>query len=283
MLDNTAVQSYAMLTTLRSPYSEVGMTYEYFLLDIQDRIALVKINRPEALNALSSKVLCEFESLIDRLASSREVDVLVLTGEGRAFVAGADIAEMRGLSAAEGRSFGLLGARVFRKLELLDMPVIAAVNGFALGGGLELALACDIRLASDKAKFGQPEVTLGITPGFSGTQRLSRLIGPARAKELIFTGDMIKAEDALAIGLVSRVLPAEELLPAALELARKIAKNARRAVAYAKTAINRGYETDLETGIAIEADLFGLCFATSDQKEGMTAFLEKRPAVFKGE
>lgn len=258
------------------------MQYEHFVLDIEDGIALLKINRPESLNALSSKLLEELEGILDELGRDDGVAALVITGEGRAFVAGADIEEMRGLGAEEGRRFGALGSRVFRKLELLRQPVIAAVNGFALGGGLELAMACDIRLSGDKAKFGQPEAGLGITPGFSGTQRLPRIVGASKAKELIFTGEMIKAEEALRIGLVSRVLPAEELLPAALELAGKIAKNARLAVAYAKAAINRGLEEGVESGIALEESLFGLCFATADQKEGMTAFLEKRPAAFAG-
>ncbi|MBL8966525.1 MAG: enoyl-CoA hydratase/isomerase family protein [Spirochaetaceae bacterium] len=258
------------------------MQYQNLILEITDRIALVRFNRPEALNALNSATLREFDALLDELALSGAADALVITGEGRAFVAGADIAEMRGLDAAAGRAFGALGSRVFRKLELLELPVIAAVNGFALGGGCELAMACDIRLASDKAKFGQPEVTLGITPGFSGTQRLPRIVGASKAKELIFTGEMIKADEALRVGLVSRVTAAEELLPAALELAKKIAKNARRAVAYSKAAVDRGLETDIDTGIALEADLFGLCFATGDQKEGMTAFLEKRAPAFTG-
>ena len=231
------------------------MQYTNFIVEIEDRIALVKVNRPQSLNALSSALLKEFDLLLDELAIS--ADVLVLTGEGRAFVAGADIAEMRDLDAEGGRAFSTLGSRVFRKLELLDLPVIAAVNGFALGGGCELAMACDIRIASDKAKFGQPEVSLGITPGFSGTQRLPRLVGASKAKELVFTGETIKADEALRIGLVSRVVTPEELIPACMELAKKIRKNARRAVAYAKAAIGRGVETDIDSGIAMEGVLFG--------------------------
>lgn len=254
--------------------------YEHFRVEIRDRIALVKVDRPQALNALSTAVLKEAHRVLDDL--QEEVDVIVLTGEGRAFVAGADIEEMRSLSAEEGRRFGQLGAQLFRRIERMPQPVVAAVNGFALGGGCELAMACDIRVASEKAKFGQPEVTLGIIPGFSGTQRLPRIVGAAKAKELILTGALIDAAEALRIGLVSRVVPGEELLPACMDLARQIARNAQTAVRYGKAAINAGAGTDLETGIALEQDLFGLCFATEDQREGMTAFLEKRRPGFRG-
>ncbi|HPM73865.1 MAG TPA: enoyl-CoA hydratase-related protein, partial [Spirochaetales bacterium] len=202
------------------------MPYSYFTIETADRVAVVTIRRPEALNALSTAVLRELDAVIGELESLAEADAVILTGEGKAFVAGADIAEMRGLSAEQGRAFGEYGSRVFRRLELLGKPVIAAVNGFALGGGCELAMACDIRVASDKARFGQPEVGLGITPGFSGTQRLPRLVGVAKAKELIFTGEMIKADEALAIGLVSRVVPAEDLMGTCMDLARRIVKNA---------------------------------------------------------
>ncbi|HPE88506.1 MAG TPA: enoyl-CoA hydratase-related protein [Spirochaetia bacterium] len=259
------------------------MPYSYFTITTEDRVSVVTIRRPEALNALSGAVLRELDAVVGELERLEESDAVILTGEGKAFVAGADVAEMRGLSAEEGRAFGEYGSRVLRRLELLGKPVIAAVNGFALGGGCELAMACDIRVASDKAKFGQPEVGLGITPGFSGTQRLPRLVGIAKAKELIYTGEMIKADEALAIGLVSKVVPADELMTACMELARRIVKNAPRAVALSKAAINRGVETDLETGMAIEQGLFGLCFATADQKEGMGAFVEKRSPAFTGE
>ncbi|MBU0926800.1 MAG: enoyl-CoA hydratase/isomerase family protein [Spirochaetes bacterium] len=258
------------------------MAFENFVVVVEERIALVTINRPQALNALSRAVLEELDEALDQIESSSGVDAVILTGEGKAFVAGADIAEMRGMSAEEGRAFGVLGSRVFRRIERFRIPVIAAVNGFALGGGCELAMACDIRIASDKAKFGQPEVGLGIIPGFSGTQRLPRIVGASKAKELIFTGDMIKADEALAIGLVSKVVPPEELLPACRALAAKIGKNASGAVAYAKAAVNRGLETDIETGMELEQNLFGLCFASADQKEGMGAFIEKRPASFVG-
>jgi len=257
------------------------MSYENFIVSVEDGIATVTINRPQALNALSMAVLRELDAVLDELESSQAA-VVILTGEGKAFVAGADIAEMRGLDADGGRAFGMLGSKAFRRLETLRLPVIAAVNGFALGGGCELAMACDIRIASDKAKFGQPEAGLGIIPGFSGTQRLPRIVGASKAKELIFTGDMIKADEALAIGLVSKVVAPEDLMPACRELAKKIAKNATLAVAYAKAAINYGLETDIETGMAMEQSLFGLCFATDDQKEGMGAFVEKRSPAFSG-
>ena len=257
------------------------MAYKNFIVDNADGIVLIKINRPQALNALTTELLAEFDTVLDAVESS-DAAVVILTGEGKAFVAGADIAEMKDLDAEAGRTFGALGSRVFRRLELFRLPVIAAVNGYALGGGCELAMACDIRIASDKAKFGQPEVGLGIIPGFSGTQRLPRLVGASRAKELIFTGEMLPASEALAIGLVSRVVAAEALLPACMELAGKIRKNAALAVRYAKAAINGGLDSTVETGMTLERDLFGLCFATADQKEGMAAFVEKRAPVFSG-
>ncbi|MCT4607215.1 MAG: short-chain-enoyl-CoA hydratase [Marinisporobacter sp.] len=259
------------------------MNYEFIQMEQNERIAVLKLNRPKALNALNSAVLKEIECAIDHLDTDANVDVIIITGEGKAFVAGADITEMKDLGAEEGRLFGNLGQRVFRKIEKMEKPVIAAVNGFALGGGCELAMCCDMRIASEKAKFGQPEVGLGIIPGFSGTQRLPRIVGTAKAKELIFTGDIIKAEEAERIGLVNKVVAPEELMGATMDLAKRITKNAQKAVRYSNLAINRGFETDIETGIEIEGSLFGLCFATKDQKEGMTAFVEKRKAEFKGE
>lgn len=258
------------------------MDYRKLIVERQGRIGVVRINHPEALNALDTLVLRELGQAFDAFAADAGIDVVVLTGEGRAFVAGADIAEMSAMTAAEGKAFGRLGADVFRKIELLPQPVIAAVNGFALGGGCELAMACDIRIASAKAKFGQPEVGLGITPGFSGTQRLPRLVGLSKAKELIYTAAVIPADEALRIGLVNKVVAPEALMDEALALAATIASKARLAVRYAKEAINRGIETDIETGIAVEASLFGLCFATADQKEGMAAFLQKRKPDFTG-
>lgn len=257
------------------------MTYTKLIIEREENICIVRINHPEALNALNSTVLNELDSAFSELGRDDSVDVVILTGEGRAFVAGADISQMSTMNAVEGKAFGELGAAVFRRIELLDKPVIAAVNGFALGGGCELAMACDIRVASLKAKFGQPEVGLGITPGFSGTQRLARIVGIGKAKELIYTAEVIPAEEAARIGLVNKVVAPDELLPVCREMARKIASKAPLAVRYAKQAINRGIETDIDTGISIEADLFGLCFSTADQKEGMRAFLEKRAPLFK--
>lgn len=254
----------------------------YIQVSKETGIAIVTINRTEVLNALSSSVLEELGGVVDELAADGSIRVVILTGAGRSFVAGADIAEMSGLTPDEGRDWGRLGASVFRKLESMEKPVIAAVNGFALGGGCELAMACDIRIASDKAKFGQPETGLGITPGFSGTQRMARIIGPAKAKELIFTAEVIKAEEALRIGLVNKVVPAESLMEEVVTMAKTIASKAPIAVKYAKEAINRGLEADMDTAIALETELFGLCFATSDQKKGMQAFLNKEKHMFEG-
>lgn len=257
------------------------MTYENLLLRKEGNIGILSINRPDELNALNSSVLEELDMAIDNISLDEAIYVLIITGEGRAFVAGADISEMRTKNSLEAREFAHKGLSVFRKIELMEKPVIAAVNGFALGGGCELAMSCDIRLASDKAKFGQPEVGLGITPGFGGTQRLSRLVGLGIAKELIFTGKIIRADEAMKIGLVNNVVPGGELMDVALKLANEIGSKGQLAIRYAKSAINRGIETDIETGMEIEKDLFALCFATEDQKEAMSAFLEKRPADYK--
>lgn len=256
------------------------MEYTKLIVEKQENICIVKVNNPEALNALSSVVLRELDDVFTVIGEDEATDIVILTGVGRSFVAGADISEMSNLNAAEGKAFGELGAKVFRKIELLNKVVIAAVNGFALGGGCELAMACDIRIASSKAKFGQPEVGLGITPGFSGTQRLPRIVGMGKAKELIYTADVIHAEEACRIGLVNKVVEPEMLLEECLNMARKIASKAPLAVQYSKEAINRGMETDIETGIAIENYLFGLCFSTKDQKEGMKAFLAKQEVTF---
>ena len=257
------------------------MAYTKLIIEKQENICTVKINNPEALNALNSTILKELDAAFAEIKEDNSIDVVILTGEGRSFVAGADISQMCEMNAIEGKAFGELGASVFRKTELLDKVVIAAVNGFALGGGCELAMACDIRVASVKAKFGQPEVGLGITPGFSGTQRLARIVGIGKAKELIYTADVIVAEEAYRIGLVNKVVAPEVLMDECIAMAKKIASKAPLAVRYAKEAINRGIETDIDTGISIEADLFGLCFSTEDQKEGMQAFLGKRNADFK--
>lgn len=256
------------------------MEYSKLLVEKKNGIAIVKINNPQSLNALNSTILGELDTLFTELENDSSISVIILTGEGKAFVAGADITEMSSMDAAEGKAFGEKGAKVFRKIELLSKPVIAAVNGYALGGGCELAMCCDIRIASAKAKFGQPEVGLGITPGFSGTQRLPRLVGMGKAKELIFTAEAINADEACRIGLVNSVAEPEELMNTAVAMAEKIAGKAPAAVKYSKESINRGMQCSMDEAINIEANLFGLCFATEDQKEGMKAFMEKRKAKF---
>lgn len=253
------------------------------LLEKRDNVALIKINRPEAMNSLNAEVLMALDKAVDEVGADPSVLVVIITGEGKAFVAGADIAGMQPLDEKGGREWGQLGQGVFRKIEQLEKPTIAAVNGFALGGGCELAMACDMRIASERAKFGQPEVGLGITPGYSGTQRLPRLVGKAKAMELILTGDIIRADEAAAIGLVNRVVAPDLLLEEAMILAGKIAKNAPLAVRYSKKAIVEGLEhADMDAAIDIEANFFGKCFSTMDQKEGMGAFLEKRKPTFQG-
>jgi enoyl-CoA hydratase len=253
------------------------MEFKNIVVEIKEKVGIVKVNRPEALNALNTETLHELSKAMHDLSFENEsVRVIILTGEGKAFVAGADIAEMRDMSAMEARKFSELGQRVFHFIATQEKPVIGAINGFALGGGCELALSCDIRIASDKAKLGQPEVNLGVIPGFAGTQRLSRLVGLAKAKEMIFTGDMIDAQTALSVGLVNQVVPADQLMTVCLELANKIASKGPTAVKLAKTVINRGIQADLSTGSAYEKEAFGLCFATGEPKEGMSAFLEKR-------
>lgn len=238
-------------------------------------VGIVTINRPKALNALNSTVLKEIEATFDAI----DLDVtraVILTGAGeKSFVAGADIGEMSTLTVEEGEAFGKVGNDVFRKIETFPIPVIAAVNGFALGGGCEISMSCDIRLCSDNAIFGQPEVGLGITPGFGGTQRLARLVGAGKAKEMIYTAFNIKADEALRIGLVNAVYPQAELMDAAKKMAAKIAKNAPIAVRACKKAINEGLDVDMDQAIVIEEKAFGSCFETEDQKAGMEAFLNK--------
>ncbi|MBQ3743798.1 MAG: enoyl-CoA hydratase/isomerase family protein [Bacteroidales bacterium] len=245
-------------------------------------VVTMTISSPATLNALNSTILGEIDTFIDTL-DPNQVRVLVITGEGKSFVAGADISEMAHLSEKEGLAFGHRGSQIFKKIEDLPFPVIAAVNGFALGGGCELAMACDIRIASAKARFGQPEVGLGIIPGFSGTYRLPKLVGQGIAKELIYTGKMIGAEEALRIGLVNQVVAPEELAGAVDALVAAILKNAPIAVGFAKACINENYDLDVDESIALENRYFSKCFATDDQKEGMDAFLHKRPAAFKNE
>ena len=242
----------------------------------KEQIGILTINRPNALNALNDQVIRELDQVLDSIDVST-IRCVIVTGAGeKAFVAGADIAQMSKLTKAEGEAFGKLDNDVFRKLETLPVPTIAAVNGFALGGGCELCMSCDIRLASDTAVFGQPEVGLGITPGFGGTQRMARLVGIGKAKELIYTARNIKAPEALTIGLVQAVYPAAELMAEAEKMANRIAGNAPIAVRACKKAINDGMQVDIEAGEDIEEKLFGSCFETQDQQNAMTAFIEKR-------
>ena len=260
------------------------MNFNSLLLEIADGIAVVTINRPAALNALNREVLDELAAAFAELKQNSDVACVILTGSGsKAFVAGADIAEMQALDAVSAEHFAKLGHALLNTIENFPKPVIAAVNGFALGGGCELAMACDIRIAAENARFGQPEVNLGVIPGFGGTLRLARLVGKGRAKELIFTGDMIDAQEAYRIGLANKVATAEELLAKARKMATKIASKGPVAVRFAKESVDNGLEMDLDRAGRFEAGLFGLCFATTDQKEGMQAFLEKRPAKFTGQ
>ena len=249
---------------------------EFITYEVEGQIGIITINRPKALNALNSAVLDELDKTLDAV-DQEAIRCLILTGAGeKSFVAGADIGEMSTLTKAEGEAFGKKGNDVFRKLETFPIPVIAAVNGFALGGGCEISMSCDIRICSENAVFGQPEVGLGITPGFGGTQRLARLVSPGMAKQLIYSAKNIKADEAYRIGLVNAVYPLEELMPAAEKLAQTIAKNAPIAVRACKKAINDGLQTDIDQAVVIEEKLFGSCFQTADQIEGMGAFLEKR-------
>ncbi len=260
------------------------MAYENIIYEVEEAVATVTINRPKVLNALNPAVVEELALAFTEIARDPEVKVAVLTGAGdKAFVAGADIAAMAQMTALEGRRFARRGQEVLFMIEKLDKPVIAAVGGFALGGGTELAMACDFIYASTKAKFGQPEINLGIIPGFGGTQRLPRLVGRAWAKELCLTGEIIGAELAKEIGLVNRLFEPQELMPAVMKTARAIADKGRVAMRAIKTLINDGYDLPLERAIPMEAECFATCFASPDQKEGMTAFLEKRKPQFKGE
>lgn len=249
---------------------------EFVTYEVEGAIGIITINRPKALNALNSAVLGELDATLNAV-DQNTIRCLILTGAGeKSFVAGADIGEMSTLTKAEGEAFGKKGNDVFRKLETFPIPVIAAVNGFALGGGCEISMSCDIRICSENAIFGQPEAGLGITPGFGGTQRLARIVGTGKAKEMIYGARNIKADEAYRIGLVNSVYPLEELMPAAKKLASTIARNAPIAVRNCKKAINEGMQVDMDQAIVIEEKLFGGCFESYDQKEGMTAFLEKR-------
>jgi enoyl-CoA hydratase len=259
------------------------MAYENLIYEKKDQIGYITFNRPQKLNALNRKTVEELETCLKEARDDAEVRVLILTGAGeKSFVAGADIAELAQRTAVDGKDFALYGQGVLRLLETLGKPSIAAVNGFALGGGCELALACTIRIASKNAKLGQPEVKLGIIPGYGGTQRLARLCGKGVAHELILGGDMITADEALRVGLVNHVVEPGELIPACEALAKKIIANAPLAVKFAMEAIEHGMEMPQEEGLFLEASLFGLCCATEDMREGTRAFLDKRPAQFKG-
>lgn len=254
--------------------------FKNIICNKQGNIYVIKLAREKYLNALNKEVLDELNQAIDNLINDDEIYVGIITGQGKAFVAGADIAQMKDMSFEEARKFSKIGNDLFRKIENCDKPIIAGINGFCLGGGLELAMCCDIRLGSPKAKFGQVEVNLGIIPGFGGTQRLSRLVGIGKAKELTYTAQIIKAEEALEINLINKIVKEEDLLEECINMAKSIASKGQLAVRYAKNAINKGYEMDLDSGINLESNLFGLCFASYDQEEGMSAFLEKREAKF---
>lgn len=256
------------------------MNYENILFEVKNGIGYITINRPKFLNALSTEVLSELDHVFRTIENNDEVQVVILTGEGRAFVAGADISQMVDLTGIEGQEMMKKGAKVMNLIESISKPVIGAINGFALGGGCELAMACDIRIASEKAQFGQPEVNLGIIPGFGGTQRLPRLVGKGMGKYLVMTADYIKADEAKELGLVEKVVPHDELMTACEKVAGKIMAKAPIAIKAAKSAINNGIMLDIETGVAMEGEACGAPFCSEDRVEGMRAFLEKREARF---
>lgn len=259
------------------------MDFEYMLLNVDDGIATITINRPETLNALSPAVYHELSEGLTMLASDPAVRAVIITGAGnKAFIAGADIAAMSVMTSNDALVFGAAAKETSVRIENMSQPVIAAINGLALGGGCELALTCDFRIAARNAKFGQPEINLGIIPGNGGTQRLARLVGLSKAKEMIMLGDLISAEEALQLGLVHQVVEPEELMPAAIKLAKKLAQKAPIALAMAKRSVQRAVGSDTEDGLEFELNCFAHCFSTQDQKEGMKAFLEKRPAKFMG-
>ena len=252
------------------------MAYQNLLVESEAKVGIIKINRPAAMNALNTQTIQELDDAVHRLSENPDVRVIVVTGEGKAFVAGADIAEMKDMTKEQAMDFSRMGQKAFSFLESQEKPVIAAVNGFALGGGCELALACDIRIASEAAKFGQPEVNLGVTPGFAGTQRLLRLVGAAKAKELVYTGEIIDAQTALSLGLANQVVSPDKLMDTVMEMAKRIASKGPMAIKLAKRVIHRGSKSDFDTGSSFEVEGFGECFASGEAKEGMSAFLEKR-------
>ncbi len=258
------------------------MYYQNVLFTVADGIATLTFNRPERLNALNAETMAEVVAVLDQAAQNQEIRVLLMTGQGRAFIAGADINEFLKFDPLAARQFADVGQVVAAKLAQLPIPVIACVNGFALGGGCEMAMACDIIYASEEAKFGQPEINLGIMPGFGGTQRLARLVGKGLAKELCLTGRTIDAAEAKAIGLAARVFPAAGFMEECLKVARGLAAKGRLSLRAVKQTIDRGFDLDLKNACALEADAFALCFASPDAKEGAAAFLEKRPPKFLG-
>jgi len=259
------------------------MNYENILFEVKDGVGVLTFNRPKSLNALNPKTIEEVADVVGRVKKDQSIRVLLLTGAGeKAFVAGADISEFQKMNPLEARQFAERGQEIFFQLEQLAIPVIAVVNGFALGGGCEIAMSCDFIYASDKAKFGQPEINLGIIPGFGGTQRLARLVGRAKAKELCMTAEMIDAQQAKDLGLVVKVFPAAQLMEETMKVANALAAKGPVALRAIKHVIDRGYDIDLKSGCALEAESFGVCFASQDAKEGVTAFLEKRKPNFQG-
>lgn len=259
------------------------MTFKHLIYDVAENIGTLTFNRPKALNALNRELIEELGIVIDRVEADPDIKVLVLTGAGdKAFVAGADISELTEMNALQAKYFSAKGQETFSRLEALSIPVIAAVNGFALGGGTEVALACDFIYASEKALFGLPEITLGLIPGFGGTQRLARLVGPNRAKELVYTGATVPAAQAEAYGIVNKIFAPDALMDGVMKTAKAMALKGRVSIRAAKEAINTGLGTDLETGCKIENNAFALCMASQDAREGTQAFLEKRKAAFTG-
>lgn len=260
------------------------MPYETIIHEVEEGIAIIRFNRPKVLNAINPTVIGELRECLEKIASDSSTRVLILTGVGdKAFVAGADIATMKDFTPLEGKAFSRQGHEVLFQLEALPIPVIACVNGFALGGGTEIAMACDFIYAADTAQFGQPEINLGVMPGFGGTQRLSRLVGKSMAKELCMTGVMISAQEAKDIGLVNKVFPKEQLWEETMKVAKLLASKGRVSLRAVKHTIDTGYDQDLRIGCAVESDAFGLCIASEDSHEGMGAFLEKRKPHFKGD
>jgi enoyl-CoA hydratase len=256
------------------------MTFNNILLSVSEHIATLTMNRPAAMNALNDETLAELNQALDVVENDPDIRGVVITGAGKAFVAGADIRQMCDYTPQQARSYMTRAQKVFNRIEDIEKPIMAAVNGYALGGGCELAMACDFRFASEKAVFGQPEVNLGVIPGFGGSQRLPRLTNPGIAKELIFSGRTVAATEACRIGLANRVCAAENLVSEAIDMMRTIIAKPATALGYVKVAVNQGRDSDLRKALELEIDLISLCYATRDQKEGMQAFLEKRPANF---